>query len=104
MWKEAQKTVTQFLISHPTKYKYCFDAWRNNLTEEQKEKYISWSTHFLLAPCFLFTGLGTAQGVMAWTAQFWALWAPINEEYFQDICIGVALHSANVSYTPGYLS
>jgi len=31
------RTVIQFLISHSTEYKYCFDAQWSSITEEQKE-------------------------------------------------------------------
>ena len=50
--------------------------------------------------CLSFSSHGTTRGDMAWTAQFWALWSAVNEEYFQDVCIrGVALHATDFSYT-----
>lgn len=59
-------TVTQFLISHPIEYKYCWDAWWNSFTEEQKENHAAEVPLFLSCWLHAPSSQGWAQPKEAW--------------------------------------
>lgn len=66
MTREGVSMVIQFLASHPTECKYCFDARWNSFPEERKEKYAAEASVFLSCWLHVFSSQGWAQPEETW--------------------------------------